>query len=61
MVTVVGSIAAYAPDENWQQYIEWLQFFMEANGVTNASKKRATFLLVVGPTTFQWNSSGRGG
>ena len=53
MATVVGSIAAYTPGENWQQYVEWLQFFMEANGVTDASKKRATFLSVVGPATFQ--------
>ena len=53
MATVVGSIAAYTPEENWQQYVERLQFFMEATGVTDASKKRATFLSVVGPTTFQ--------
>ena len=53
MATVVGSIADYTPDENWQQYLEWLQFFLEVNGVTNASKKRATFLSVVEPMTFQ--------
>ena len=52
MATVVGSIAAYTPNENWQQYVEWLlQVFIEVKGVTNASKKRATFLSVVGPTT----------
>ena len=54
MATVVGSITAYTPDENWQQYVErllWL--FMETNRVTDASKKRATFLSVVGPTTLQ--------
>ena len=34
MATVVGSIAAYTPYENWQQYVEQLQVFMEANDVT---------------------------
>ena len=53
MATVVGSITAYSPDEDWQQYVERLQFFMEANGVTDEGKKRATFLSVVGPSTFQ--------
>ena len=54
MATVVGSITAYTPDENWQQYVEWLLWlFMETNRVTDASKKRATFLSVVGPTTLQ--------
>ena len=54
MATVVGSISAYSPDEDWQQYVERLQFFLEANGgVTDEGKKRATFLSVVGPSTFQ--------
>ena len=49
MATVVGSITAYTPDENWQQYVERLQFFMEANGVTDTSRKSTVAQLSGNP------------
>ena len=49
MATVVGSITAYTPDENWQQYVERLQFFMETNGVTDASRKSTVAQLSGNP------------
>ena len=35
------------------QYAERLEFFFAANGITTAEKKLATFLAVVGPTTYK--------
>ena len=52
-MTTVGSISEYSPEENWQQYVEQLQFFLEANGVTDQGKKRMTFLSVISSMTFQ--------
>ena len=37
----------------WQQYVELLQFFLEANAVTDPGKERVTFLSVMSLTTFQ--------
>ena len=39
--------------ENWVEYEERLTFFFAANNVTNADKKRAIFLTVVGPSTYK--------
>ncbi|XP_037558357.1 uncharacterized protein LOC119435692 [Dermacentor silvarum] len=42
-----------AHPEEWEDYAERFQFFLEAQGVTDASKKRSTFLSRCGPATFQ--------
>ena len=39
--------------ENWTQYVERLGHFFDANGITQAEKKRAIFLSVIGPTTYR--------
>ena len=39
--------------EDWTQYAERLEFFFAANSTTTAEKKYATFLAVVGPTTYK--------
>ena len=52
-MATIGSISEYSPEENWQQYVEWLQFFLEENGVMDPGKKCVTFLSVISPTTFQ--------
>ena len=39
--------------EEWTQYIERLKFFFQANGITDADKKRAVFLSVVGPASYK--------
>ena len=39
--------------EDWTQYVERLRHFFDANGITEADKKRAIFLSVVGPVTYR--------
>ena len=39
--------------EDWQQYIERLEYFFIANSITAADKKRAVFLSVIGPSRYK--------
>ena len=39
--------------EDWMQYAKCLEFFFAAKSITTAEKKHATFLAVVGPTTYK--------
>ena len=39
--------------EDWPQYIERLHFFLDANGITDAGKRRSTFLSVIGAATYK--------
>ena len=39
--------------EDWQQYIERLEYFFVANSITAADKKRAVFLSVIGSSTYK--------
>ena len=39
--------------EEWPQYVERLDYFFVANGITEAVKKRAILLTVVGPATYK--------
>ena len=43
-----GRIEEYSESENWGQYIERLGYYFEANGITEAEKKRSIFLTVCG-------------
>ena len=53
-MATLGKIGEFQPSvEDWTQYVERLEFFFAANGITTAEKKRATFLAVVGPTTYK--------
>ena len=50
----LGKIDEYeAEKEDWQQYVERLGHFFTANGITDAGKKRAVFLSVVGASTYK--------
>ena len=54
MVATFGNIESFdANNEEWPQYVERLQYFIEANSITDTDKKCAVFLLVVGPTTYK--------
>ena len=39
--------------DDWSQYVERLEHFFYANEITDADKKRAVFLSVVGAATYQ--------
>ena len=53
-IATLGKIGEFQPSvEDWMQYAECLEFFFPANGITTAEKKHATFLVVVGPTTYK--------
>ena len=54
-MATLGKIGEFQPSvEDWMQYAERLEFFFAANGITTAEKKHATFLAVVGPTTYKF-------
>ena len=53
-MATLGKIGKFQPSvEDWTQYVERLEFFFAANGITTVEKKRATLLVVVGPTTYK--------
>ncbi|KAB0798044.1 hypothetical protein PPYR_09037, partial [Photinus pyralis] len=51
----LGSIEQFnvAAAETWTVYIQRVNFYLEANGITDANKKRAVFLSICGDQTFQ--------
>ena len=54
MAATYGSIESFdGNNEEWPQYVERLEHFFEANSITDADKKRAVFLSVVGPVTYK--------
>ena len=56
MAALLGRIDQFDPgQEEWPQYVERLEQFLEANEITGeakADKRRATFLSVIGPTPY---------
>nr|XP_056721435.1 polyamine-transporting ATPase 13A2 [Euleptes europaea] len=50
-----GSMEAFdtANPSEWESYADCVAFFLDANDVTDASKKRLLFFSVCGPRTFQ--------
>ena len=53
-IATLGKIGEFQPSvEDWTQYAKHLEFFFAANAITTAEKKRAIFLAVVGPTTYE--------
>ena len=58
MAAVFGQVGEFVEgDEDWSQYVDRLKHFFVANDVTDAGKKRAIFLSVVGPKTYKLLSS----
>ena len=57
MATVLGKVNVFDPEhEEWPQYVERLDQFFEANDLTGddkATKRRATFLTVIGPSPYK--------
>ena len=50
MAAVFGRIDEFdSKKEDWPQYVERLDHFFAANGITDADKKRSIFLTVIGP------------
>ena len=39
--------------ETWDSYVERLDLYLLANDITDVGKKRAVFLTVVGPSTYE--------
>ena len=49
-----GKIKPYNPrSDDWVVYEEKLHFYMDANGITDAKKKRSILLTVCGDSTFK--------
>ena len=49
-----GKIGEFDPtQESWDMYIERLELYFVANGVTEAERKRAVLLTVSGPSTYK--------
>ncbi len=49
-----GKIGEFDPkQEPWEMYVERLELYFVANGVTEAEKKRAVLLTVSGPSTYK--------
>ena len=53
--TLMGhmQLEPFEPDSgSWTEWEERLQFFLESNGITSESRKKATFLTVCGKQTY---------
>ena len=54
MTAVHGSLAAFeSASEDCTEHIERLQFYFDANGISNAANQRAVLLSCYGPSTFR--------
>ena len=53
MALKFGDVGAYDSLQDWQTYEGRFRFFLEANGVTEASRKRVVLLSTIGPTAFK--------
>ena len=52
MAALLGKIEEYdGSKEEWPQYVERMDHFFAANGIDDVSKKKSTFLAVIGPAT----------
>nr|XP_054599801.1 uncharacterized protein LOC129164288 [Nothobranchius furzeri] len=53
MAAVIGSVSPFDGDlQSWEEYSEMLDFFFEANEITDTDKKKAVLLSGVGPATY---------
>ena len=53
MSSLLGRIDEFdGTKEDWPQYVERVDHFFDANGITDADKKKSAFLAVIGPTTY---------
>ena len=47
-----GPISEYKSDQNWEEYVEQVQFFFGANGIDDEDKKRQIFSPLSGEKHF---------
>lgn len=54
-MSTLGRIEEFdgSKDSDWQQYVERLEYFFAANGISDDDKKRAVFLSVVRAVTYK--------
>ena len=53
MSSLLGRIDEFdGAKEDWPQYVERVNHFFDANGITDAGKKKSAFLAVIGPTIY---------
>ena len=58
MAALYGHIGEFVEtQEEWRQYAERIQHYFAANGVTDAERKSAIFLSVIGPRAYKLLSS----
>ena len=58
MAVAFGKVNAFNPSqEEWPLYVKRLGHVFDANGITEAAKKRAVFLSVIGVSTYKLLSS----
>ncbi len=54
MAALFGRVSEYEEGkEQWTQYVERLEHFFAANGITENEKKRSVFLSVIGPSSYK--------
>ena len=49
----MAKLKEYNNDDDWLQYVERLEFYFEAQDITDGGKKRATLLSVCGAQTYK--------
>ena len=52
-MSAFGTITEFNPKGDWSSYKERLEFFFEANNISEEEKKRAVFFSVVGSETYE--------
>ena len=54
MTAVHSYLAAFdSVSEDWTKYIECLQYYFDANDISDTAKQRGVLLSYCGPSTFQ--------
>ena len=52
-MALIGKVEEFFPDqEGWDQYIERLEHYFSANGITDSGKQRAILLTVIGAKAY---------
>ena len=49
----MAKLKEYQEDEDWEQYVERLEFYFEAKDITDEAKMKATLLSVCGASTYK--------
>ena len=49
---IYGHIEPYQTGQDWNEYIERLEQYFEANSITDEGKKKSMFLTLIGPQTY---------